>query len=318
MGKLKLGLYWAASCGGCEIAVLEIGEKVLDLIAVADIVFWPVAVDFKFSDVEKMEDKSIDVCLFNGAIRNQEDEHVAELLRAKSKVMIAFGSCAVDGCIPGLGNATTVKDIFTRAYHETPSTTNPEKVEPQPKFSVPEGELQLPELRENVSTLDEVVDVDYYIPGCPPVGEQVWNAIQAIVSGKLPPKGSVVGASDRALCHECERKRTGDKFKAVYRHYEIVPDREQCLLEQGIICMGPATRGGCGALCPKANMPCWGCYGPSPNIEDQGAKMLSALASNLDSTDEEEIKKVMEKVIDPLGKFYKFTLTKSILGRVRK
>ncbi|WP_309493218.1 F420-nonreducing hydrogenase [Candidatus Hecatella orcuttiae] len=318
MGKLKLGFYWAASCGGCEISVLEIGEKVLDVMAVADIVFWPAAVDFKFSDVEKMEDKSIDVCFFNGAIRNREDEHVAKLLRAKSKVMIAFGSCAVDGCIPGLGNATTVKDIFTRAYHETPSTINPEKVEPQPKYSIPEGELELPELRENVSTLDEVVDVDYYVPGCPPVGEQVWNAIQAIVSGKLPPKGSVVGASDRALCHECERKRLGNKFKTIYRPYEIVPDQEQCLLEQGVICMGPATRGGCGALCPKANMPCWGCYGPSPNIEDQGAKMLSALASNLDSTDEEEIKEALGKVIDPLGKFYKFTLTKSILGRVRK
>jgi threonine dehydrogenase-like Zn-dependent dehydrogenase len=100
--KPKLALYWAASCGGCEIAVLEIEEKILDVDAAFDIVFWPVAVDFKVKDVEAMEDGAIDVCLFNGAIRTAENEHMAALLRRKSKVLVAFGACACEGAIPAL------------------------------------------------------------------------------------------------------------------------------------------------------------------------------------------------------------------------
>ena len=102
--KLKLALYWAASCGGCEIAVIELGERLLDLIQAANIVFWPAGMDFKYADVEAMPDGYIDVCLFNGAILTSENEHIAELLRAKSKIMVAFGSCAQEGCIPGLAN----------------------------------------------------------------------------------------------------------------------------------------------------------------------------------------------------------------------
>ena len=64
--KLKLAFYWAASCGGCEIAVLDINEKILDIVAIADILFWPVAIDVKYKDVEEMPDKHIDVCFFNG------------------------------------------------------------------------------------------------------------------------------------------------------------------------------------------------------------------------------------------------------------
>ena len=103
-GKLKLGLYWAASCGGCEIAVVELREKLLIVDQVADIVFWPVATDFKYKDVEAYPDGYMDVCMFNGAIRTSENEHLAHLLRKKAKVLVAFGSCAYEGCIPGLAN----------------------------------------------------------------------------------------------------------------------------------------------------------------------------------------------------------------------
>ena len=136
MAKLKLASYWAAACGGCDVAILDIHEKILDLAAAADIVFWPIATDFKYSDVEAMPDGHIDVTLFHGAVRNSENEHLAHLLRAKSKALVAFGSCAHIGGIPGLANLFTREEIFKRVYHETPSTVNPEKVEPQPKLAV--------------------------------------------------------------------------------------------------------------------------------------------------------------------------------------
>ena len=104
MAKIKLALYWAASCGGCEIAQLQIGEKILKLVEVADIVFWPVAIDVKYKDVEAMPEGSIDICLFNGAVRTSEQEHMAKMLRGKSKTLIAYGACAYIGGIPGLAN----------------------------------------------------------------------------------------------------------------------------------------------------------------------------------------------------------------------
>ena len=81
--KLRIAFYWAASCGGCEIAVLDMNERILDLVKYVDIVFWPVAMDVKYKDVEAMPDGHIDVTFFNGSIRNSEQEHMAKLLRVE-------------------------------------------------------------------------------------------------------------------------------------------------------------------------------------------------------------------------------------------
>jgi len=317
MAKLKIALYWAASCGGCEIATLAIHEKILKLAEVADIVFWPVGMDFKYADVEKMEDKSVDVCLFNGAIRNEENEYMAKLLRDKSKVMIAYGSCSYEGCIPGLSNFYDRQSTFDRVYIETPSTENPNKIFPQTKVKVPEGELEIPEFYDTVKTLAQTVDVDYFVPGCPPEEKTTWLALEALISGKLPPKGTVISHSARALCYECPRIREEKKVKKFYRPYEIVPDPEKCLLEQGLLCYGIATRGGCGALCPQANMPCTGCYGPVEGVVDQGAHFLTALSSIIGSNDPEEIQKIIDDIPDPAGTFYRYSLPDSLLRRAR-
>ena len=261
--KAKLALYWAASCGGCEIAVLAVNEKILDVAAAFDIVLWPVAVDAKVRDVEKMPDGNIDVCLFNGSIRTSEQEYMAQLMRKKSKVLVAFGSCAMEGCIPGLANLNNRKQIFDTVYKEGSATTpeNPKDLRPQTETAMPEGKLHLPLFYDTVKTLDQTVDVDYYLPGCPPEAENILVAVTAIVEGKLPPKGSVIGVNT-TVCDECKRKRSEKKIKKFYRTWQIIPDEETCLLEQGIICCGIATRAGCGALCPQVNSPCIGCHGP--------------------------------------------------------
>jgi F420-non-reducing hydrogenase small subunit len=317
--KLQLALYWAASCGGCEIAVLDLDEKILDVVGIADLVFWPVAMDIKYKDVEAMPDKSIDVCLFNGAIRTSENEHMAKLLRKKSKVLVAFGSCAYEGCIPGLANLATRDEVFNVAYLENPSIDNPKKVTPKTTVKVKEGTLTLPEFYDTVKTLDQVVDVDYYLPGCPPPTKLIAEAVEAIAQNKLPPKGSVI-APLKAVCDECRFEKSEKKIQKIKRVYEVEEIEDKCLLEQGIICMGPATRGGCDARCLDANMPCTGCGGPTPNALDQGAKMISALASILgiegeDKMGDEEVKALIDQVVDPVGTFYKYSLPASIINR---
>jgi F420-non-reducing hydrogenase small subunit len=316
MAKPKLALYWAASCGGCEIAVLDIEEKILDVAEHFDIVFWPCATDFKYAHVVAMPDKNIDVCLFNGAIRTSENARLARLLRQKSKILVAFGSCAHEGCIPALANVSNKTEIFATTYHDTPSTVNNDGLSPQPKTSVPEGQLTIPEFWDTVLTLDQVVDVDYYIPGCPPQSKQVWAVIDTVIQGKpLPPPGSILGAGDKTCCDECPRTRKEKKVKRFYRPHEIEPDPDQCLLDQGIICIGPATRSGCGALCMQANVPCRGCYGPPPNTIDQGAKMMSALSSVIDAQDPADVERIIKQIVDPIGTFYRFGLAHSVLRR---
>jgi len=317
--KLKLGFYWAASCGGCEIAVLDINEKILDVVNIADIVFWPVAMDVKYKDVEAMPDKYIDVCFFNGSVRSEEQEHMAKLLRKKSKVLVAFGSCAHEGCVPGLANLNNRKEIFEHVYLGT-HITNPEKTVPQTKTQVKEGSLKLPEFYDTVRTLGQTVDVDYILPGCPPPVKLVLNAIDAIAKNQLPPKGSVL-APMKSVCDECPRKKENKRINKIYRVYEKAPEPERCLLEQGIICIGPATRSGCGAQCLNVDMPCTGCGGPCPNAPEQGAAMLSALASimGLETEQEhytdEEVEKLMSQIKDPVGTFYMYSLPSSILRR---
>jgi len=316
--KLKFAFYWAASCGGCEIAVLDIDEKILDVIQIADIVFWPVAMDIKYKDVENMPDKYIDVCFFNGAIRTEEQEYMAKLLRQKSKILIAYGACSYIGGIPGLANLSNKQEIFQKAFIQTFSTVNPNKVLPRTRVKVPEGELELPNFYDTVKTLDQTVEVDYYVPGCPPAVERTLYALEVIAKGELPPKGSVL-APLKSVCDECPRKKSEKKISRIYRPYEITPDPEKCLLEQGIICMGPATRGGCGARCIKANMPCTGCGGPCPNSPEQGAAMISALASILGLENEKEAyteaEKLIEQIKDPIGTFYLYSLPSSIINR---
>lgn len=318
MSKLKLALYWAASCGGCEMAILELYEKILDVAAAADILFWPVAIDAKYKDVEAFPDKHIDVCLFNGAVRTSENEHMAHLLRSKSKILVAYGTCSYLGGIPSLANVTNKQGVFDCVYKHTASTDNPNNVQPKTTVKVDEGTLTLPEFYDTVKTLAQTVDVDYFIPGCAPVPEQTWAVLEHIIQGKpLPPKGSVLGATQKTVCDECERDKEEKKITKFYRPFELIPEPKKCLLEQGIICAGPATRGGCDARCIKANMPCRGCYGPPEGVMDQGAKFLSAIASVIDAKEPEEIDRIIKQVVDPIGTFYRFSMAHSLMKRTR-
>jgi F420-non-reducing hydrogenase small subunit len=288
----------------------------LDLAAAADIYLWPVAMDFKYKDAESWPDQFIDVCLFNGAIRNSEGEHMAHLLRRKSKVLVAFGSCACFGGIPGLANAADAAQVFDRVYQASWSTDNPGGLRPQTSTAVPEGELSLPQFYDTVRSLEQVEEVDYFLPGCPPVPERIWEVVGAIVGGQLPPKGATIGVTDTTVCEECTRRKEEKMVNGFVRPHLTQTDPERCLLEQGVICLGPATRGGCGARCIKAWMPCRGCYGPTDRVADQGAKMLCAISSIITADDEAAVRKTVDSIIDPLGTLYRFTLPTSLLQRV--
>jgi F420-non-reducing hydrogenase small subunit len=325
--KPKLAMYWASSCGGCEIALLNIHEMILDVDAAFDFMFCPCLLDTKKKDIEALEDGEIALTFFNGAIRTTENEEMAHLLRRKSEVLVAFGSCAHEGCIPGLANLHKPEDFFKNIYIDNPSVDNPDGIYPLPTCDVPEGTLTLPEFYDRVMTLSQTTDVDYFFPGCPPEPHQIRSVLSLILSGgDLPPKGSVIGAGRAIVCDECAREKSDKKISRFYRTYEKEVEPDTCLLEQGIICMGVATRSGCDAPCLDANMPCTGCYGAPEGALDQGARMVAALGSIIDidpkglseETLSAKIKEMLKHIPDYAGTFYKYSLPASILKGSRK
>jgi F420-non-reducing hydrogenase small subunit len=234
--------------------------------------------------------------------------------------VVAFGSCAHLGGIPGLANFSDREAVFRTAYHETASTDNPKGTEPQRKTKVPEGELELPEIWDTVCALDQVIDVDYYLPGCAPPPDLIMEAVGAILKGELPPKGSVL-APDKSLCDTCDRNESKpDKMELteLKRPHETFMDPEKCFLAEGVVCMGPATRSGCGERCINANMPCRGCFGPTRDVRDQGAKFLSALASIIDTDDPAVMEKITDSIPDAAGLAYMYSLATSLLTRKQR
>ena len=185
-----------------------------------------------------------------------------------------------------------------------------------------EGELNIPEFYPVLRTLDEVVNVDYYMPGCPPESHQIAAVIGLVIDvlqGKasLPPKGAVISAGPSTVREECPRTRNVKTIKKFVRIQDVVIDPSLCLLKQGIPCNAPATRSGCGALCPKAGAQCIGCYGPAADVQDYGARLITAFSSVIDSKDPVEIDSILDGIPDPVGQVYRFNLAKSLLHASR-
>ncbi len=317
--KKKIGFYWCAACGGCEVSVLDINEMIFDVVEQADIVFWPCAMDPKYEDVKAMDEDEMDFIFINGSVRLEENKEMVELLRKKAKNVVAYGSCSSIGGLFGLGNLHSRKELLETGY--STKSTDGDTV-PKRKSQVEEGELELPGMLPHIKPLDQVVEVDYYIPGCPPLPVQLEEAFPALLDDDVEvDKYEFI--SEKSVCDECPMEREEKKIEKLVPIQEKTDiDPDQCLLDQGVLCMGPATAGMCEAACPSVGHPCIGCNGPTREVADQGGRMASALASVIGIEGEErmsteELREAIASVRDPTGSFYRFSLPSSILQHKR-
>lgn len=269
---------WFAICGGCEVTILDIGEPLLDLLEKIDIVHMPVIMDHKLlgqtGEGTAMEIPEADVGIITGGVRNEENRHLAQEMRKKCKVLIAMGTCACSGGIPALGNLYLKDEILDKVYRQSVSTD---------KDGVPG--VDIPSLTDRVYALSEVVPVDVSIPGCPSTPEMVAEALTALLTGKafsLPTK---------SVCDDCPVIREKKAVSTLKRNLQAPeftvgrPLKEmRCLVEQGILCLGPATRTGCGGSegtprCIRAYQPCEGCFGPLSEKANPMVDMMGALST---------------------------------------
>ena len=277
----KIASDWLNSCSGCEIAIVDLGERLLTVLELAEFVHLPALMDHKYfgqkGDGRHLEIPEADVGIISGGIRNEEHLEVAREMRKKCKAIIALGTCATHGGIPALANSWDNNTLLER-YYGTEST------DPADTFPS-EG---VPPLLDACYAVDEKINVDIYLPGCPPHPDQVFEALSAFLEGRPPL------LRGKSVCDTCPTIRKGKGSLKQMRRFLQAPhqsspdaplDQMQCLLEQGILCMGPVTRAGCGGdtvipRCISARVPCRGCYGPVQQDGNQRLDMLNALASN--------------------------------------
>ncbi|MEM3597226.1 MAG: F420-nonreducing hydrogenase [Candidatus Bathyarchaeia archaeon] len=232
---MKVSIVSLTCCAGCISSLLNAGDAFLEILSEDfEIVYSPTFIDLK-------EIPEVDLAIVEGGVRTQADENLIMEVRAKSKVLVALGICATHGGITTLGNITSIKKLLEKEYTLIDTS-------------------KLPELKDLMYPICNFVDVDYYIPGCPPMPFLIIHSLKSIVSGKTPMRHHSV------VCTECHRKIVPAKLDHLYGVYEKEVDPELCLVSQGFVCLGSLTREGCGAPCPRAGFTCFGCRGPADSL----------------------------------------------------
>lgn len=264
-GKISVATAWLQGCAGCHMALLDLHHHLFELLDLIEIKYSPL--------VDTKEIPHVDLCLVEGAVANDENEAILKTLRERSETLVALGTCACTGGITGFRNMITPEQALTCGYIDTPTTVD---------GRIPSA-AGVPKLNDVVKALHQVVTVDHMVPGCPPAPRAIKEAILGVIYGNSPVERT------HNLCEGCERTKERmlvpsrdfliDEVVSVHELENIDPHK--CFLEQGVLCMGPATREGCGVLCPKANMPCRGCQGPPHGAPEQGAKLINCLSSLL-------------------------------------
>ncbi len=273
---------WLNICGGCEVAVLDIGEKLLDVLPSLEFVHMPVLMDHKYygqvGERGTLKIPEADVGMISGGVRSEEERQIALEMRRQCKTLVALGSCACFGGIPALANMYKVEELYDKVFRGS-RTTEPD--------GIPVNDV--PRLEERVYALDEVIKVDVYIPGCPMNPVIILDALTALLEGRA------FDLPERSVCDDCPARRERKSEMSLRRPLqaaEFVPgdyDTLRCFNEQGILCLGPVTRSGCGRQmdpsakqvprCIKGFMPCRGCFGPIRKGANPMVDMMGALSS---------------------------------------
>jgi F420-non-reducing hydrogenase small subunit len=256
---VKVAFMQLSDCWGCHQSLLNAHLGLLPVLPALEFVYWPAVVDFKLDSLKAREAGSVLVGFVEGTIRTKHDLELAKLMREKCALIVAFGSCATYGNVGGMANQWDIEALKKRKFVEVESATNETPTIPSQR---------VPEFMDKIINVDEVINVDVYMGGCPPRTEQIVSAVQFLLGQKPFPM------NDLAFCTDCSIKN-------------------DCLLDAGKVCFGPITSIGCSLKCTSDNKPCVGCFGPAKTV-DSRAEKLSNMANNLSSISSGDKKTLLE------------------------
>ena len=158
-----------AGCFGCHMSLLDIDERILDLIELVDFNKSPV------NDIKKFTEE-VDVGIIEGGCCNSENIHVLKYFRENCKILVSLGECAMMGGLPAMRNNIPIEECLSEAYLDGPSTVNPEGIMP--------NDSEIPIILDKVYPCHEIVKIDYFLPGCPPRADLIWDALLTLATGK--------------------------------------------------------------------------------------------------------------------------------------
>ncbi|MFW9864828.1 MAG: hypothetical protein ACFFEN_01895 [Candidatus Thorarchaeota archaeon] len=282
---VKVAFMQLSDCWGCHQSLLNAHLGLLPVLPALEFVYWPAVVDFKQESLAQCDPGSILVGFIEGAIRTKQDYENVKLMRDKCILIIAFGSCATYGNVSGLANQWDIETLKKRKFTEVESATNETPTIPT---------KHVPEFQDKVINVDEVINVDVYMAGCPPKPEQIVSAVEFLLGQKPFPM------NDLAFCNDCSIK-------------------DNCLLDAGILCFGSITSIGCSLKCTSSGNPCVGCFGPAKTVDSRAAK-LGTIAKSLQSISSGDKKSLYEFLTLFLGVplMAGFDLSGDILKQIKK
>jgi len=167
MTRPRLATVWLDGCSGCHMSFLDMDERLLELAAVADIVYSPL-IDVK----EYPED--VDVCLVEGAVSSEEDLHKIRMIRERTRILVSFGDCAVMANVPSMRNPIGAQPLLERAYLEN--------VDHNARIPLD----VIPALLPTSRPVHKIVEVDVFLPGCPPSADIIHTAVVDLLEGRVP------------------------------------------------------------------------------------------------------------------------------------
>ena len=275
--SVKLAIVTLSDCEGCVVSLTDLGDEFLNILRSCEIIYAPELIDIT------REEWEADVCIVMGCITSKKDYEEAKMLRKRCRRIVAYGTCAVYGGIPGLSLLVKLKDLVNIF------STNVKLIK---------------KALTRTKSLRDMIKVEYIIPGCPPPEELALNVIRAAINSKPQPPLPL-----RTVCEECPLNSGKEKVMIdMKRWFEASThlDNNKCLLEQGFLCLGFATRAGCKAQCPRSGAVCTGCMGFVDEDSVKGlGRFLGGLGTAIKNLD---IDLVISKLPDPIGSFLRYVL----------
>jgi len=283
--RVRTALISLSSCGGCPAALLADQERLIALLEKIHISYCPMLMD-------EHEIGEVEVAVVDGAIRVKEDEEKLLEARQKSRFLVAWGTCAAFGGSPAFADQFESEELIEESYGQSldPFAYYLSGARGLLRSTSPELGL---DMFRRVRKLDDFVKVDYYIPGCPPDASLLIQFVKEL-------KGEAQTVKPRPIvCSECGRKTVRSQEAPIQAFPGPGWEPDHCFISKGALCMGFVTKGGCGAVCPRGGLPCWGCRGPSQSVlknMDEGKSFEEIMLASLSvrtQQDEEKLKPLL-------------------------